>query len=100
VTYAGEGASAWTRLFSVHVPAPRVEVVDTVGAGDSFMAAALAVLVDWELTTPGPGALSALDEDAVRFLLQGAVGAAAVTCGRLGADPPRREDLPATWPAG
>ena len=48
VTAGSEGATGFTESSVVHVPAPRVNVVDTVGAGDSFMAGLLAVLVDWE----------------------------------------------------
>jgi fructokinase len=98
VTHGPGGAAAYTDAVEVAVPAPRIEVVDTVGAGDSFMAAVLAVLLDWELTTGGPGTLTALDEDRVRLLLSAAVSAAAVTCGRRGANPPTRRELPPTWP--
>jgi fructokinase len=99
VTSGANGAIAFTETNTVRVEAPRVEVVDTVGAGDSFMAAALAVLVDWELTVGGPGAITALDGDHVELLLTAAVTAAAETCARRGANPPTRRELPATWPA-
>lgn len=98
VTRGGQGAMACSRDFSVELPAPRVEVVDTVGAGDSFMAAALAILSDWELPSSGAGSLAALGEDPVRTLLGGAMTAAAVTCSRRGANPPTRRELPPTWP--
>ncbi|MBS9721926.1 carbohydrate kinase family protein [Tianweitania sp. BSSL-BM11] len=39
-----DGASAYTRDTVVHVPAPDVTVIDTVGAGDTFNAAFLAAL--------------------------------------------------------
>jgi fructokinase len=99
VTKGAEGASASTSTQRVDVPAPATQVVDTVGAGDSFMAALLAVLTDWGLMSAGEGSLEALDEDHVRLLLQGAVVAAAVTCSRRGANPPTRRELPPTWPA-
>lgn len=98
VTHGPEGASAFTPDFSVHRPATRVEAVDTVGAGDSFMAALLAILDDWNVPADGPGALDALDEDHIGLLLHGAMIAAAVTCSRRGADPPTRQELPPTWP--
>ncbi|MGZ4428300.1 MAG: PfkB family carbohydrate kinase [Nocardioidaceae bacterium] len=100
VTFGPRGATAFTDTVRVHVDAPVVEVTDTVGAGDSFMAAVLAVLVDWDLTTDGPGALSALDEDRVSLLLSAAATAAATTCARRGANPPTRRELPPTWPIG
>lgn len=98
VTRGAGGASAYVPGFSVHEPALPVEVVDTVGAGDSFMAGLLAVLDGWDVPEDGPGALDALDEDHLRLLLRGALVVAAVTCSRRGADPPRRPELPTTWP--
>jgi fructokinase len=99
VTHGASGSSAYSEASAVHVRAPSVEVVDTVGAGDSFMAATLAILLEWNLPQNGPGAIAALDDDHVEELLGGAMAAAAVTCSRRGADPPTRSDLPATWPA-
>jgi fructokinase len=99
VTRGGQGASAYRSTQRIDVPAPATQVVDTVGAGDSFMAALLAVLTDWGLMSAGEGSLDALDEDHVQLLLQGAVVAAAVTCSRRGANPPTRRELPPTWPA-
>jgi len=98
VTHGPGGAAAYAEGFFTSVPAPKVDVVDTVGAGDSFMAAALAILCDWDLPDDGPGALTALDEDHVRVLLHGSMVAAAVTCSRRGANPPTRRELPTTWP--
>jgi fructokinase len=98
VTHGPEGASAYAPDFTVHQPAPEVEVVDTVGAGDSFMAALLAILDGWDVPQDGAGALDAMDEDRVALLLRGAMTAAAVTCSRRGANPPTRQELPPTWP--
>jgi fructokinase len=98
VTHGPGGADAYAPDFAVHQDAPPVEVVDTVGAGDSFMAALLAILDDWDVPTDGPGALDAMDEDRVALLLRGAMTAAAVTCSRRGANPPTRRELPPTWP--
>jgi fructokinase len=98
VTHGPEGASAYAPDFTVHQPAPEVEVVDTVGAGDSFTAALLAILDGWDVPLDGTGALDAMDEDRVALLLRGAMTAAAVTCSRRGANPPKRQELPPTWP--
>ena len=69
----------------------KVDVVDTVGAGDTFQAATLAKLrEDGALSRTG---LAALDQGGLNALLGFAIGAAAVTCARRGADLPRREDL-------
>lgn len=87
ITLGGEGALAATRGVRVLVAAPAVPVVDTVGAGDAFMAALVhRVLGD-------PGLLKATThvqlEDAIRF----AVDAAAVTVQRPGADPPTAAEV-------
>jgi fructokinase len=99
LTRGGHGATAYAEGTVVPVVAPRVAVVDTVGAGDSFMAAMLAMLADWDVVDDGEGALRALDDSRVRLLVQGAVTAAAVTCSRHGANPPTRAELPSSWPA-
>lgn len=98
VTRGGDGADAYLSGCEMSVTAPRVEVVDTVGAGDSFMAATLAILDDWSLPATGPGALDALDSDRIRILLSGAAEVAALTCQQRGANPPQRRQLPAVWP--
>jgi len=100
VTRGAEGAMGFGEGYDVGVKAPPVQVVDTVGAGDSFMAAALAILADWELLDLGPGTLSALGDLRVRTLLAGAIAAASVTCSRRGANSPTRSELPPIWPAG
>jgi fructokinase len=99
LTRGSEGATAYTDTATLDVVAPPTDVVDTVGAGDSFMAAMIALLDDWGVVTGGESALRALDDDRVRLLVQGAVTAAAITCSRRGANPPTRRELPPTWPA-
>jgi fructokinase len=98
VTHGSQGASAYVPAFTVVQDAPTIDLVDTVGAGDSFMAGLLAILDDWDVYEDGPGALDAMDEDRVALLLRGAMTAAAVTCSRRGANPPTRQELPPTWP--
>lgn len=75
----------------VSVPAERVEVADTVGAGDSFQAALLFWLYGRGLLTRD--GLGSLDGAKLRLALQFAGRAAAITCGRRGADLPRLTDL-------
>jgi fructokinase len=91
VTEGGGGAQAFSRTGSVQVPTEPVDVVDTVGAGDSFMAALVAVTLEWGLD---------LDEDRMTALLRAAHTVAGITCSRRGADPPTRAELPSRWPAG
>ncbi len=92
VTRGHEGASGFTARGAVAVPAAPVAVVDTVGAGDTFQAALLAWLS--EQGRLNPAALDSLPTEAVTAALTFASRAAAVTCGRRGADMPRRADLP------
>jgi fructokinase len=77
-----------------------VAVVDTVGAGDSFMSALLAGLARRDVLGAGRRtALAALPDDDVAALLDEAVEASAVTCSRPGADPPRLAELSYGGPA-
>lgn len=75
----------------IHVDAEQVDVVDTVGAGDSFCGAVLARLHGMGCLTPE--AVAKLDAAAWRTIIEYGVAAAAVTVSRLGADPPRLEEL-------
>lgn len=70
---------------------PLVEVVDTVGAGDTFQAALLARII---AATGDPKAgLAGLDASGLQAMLAHAARAAAITCSRRGADLPRSADL-------
>lgn len=91
VTRGSDGASAWTGAAQAGVPSPLTEVVDTVGAGDTFQAALLTWLDEHDALTPE--ALSALDHASLADLLRFAARAAAITCSRRGADMPRRDKL-------
>jgi fructokinase len=91
---------AFTEDSTIEVAAPPTDVVDTVGAGDSFMASMLTLLCEWGVVREGIGAIAALADDRVRLLVHGAARAAAVTCSRRGANPPTRQELPPTWPVG
>ncbi|MFC9259397.1 carbohydrate kinase family protein [Streptomyces hydrogenans] len=90
VTRGGDGALAVTREHTVAAGAPAVAVVDTVGAGDSFMSAVLDALAGRDRA-----ALAALGADALAGLLARAAAAAAVTVSRAGARPPDRAELDA-----
>ncbi|GLW72658.1 ribokinase [Kitasatospora phosalacinea] len=84
VTRGGDGAFALTPEGETRTDAPPTTVVDTVGAGDSFMSALLAAL-----DTPRPGL------DALTAALRTAAAAAAVTVSRAGANPPTAAELAA-----
>ena len=88
VTRGGEGATAHGPFGTLEVAAPRISVADTIGAGDTFGAGWLAWWTEHGL---GTGALA--DCDAVAEATSFACRAAAITCSRAGADPPRRAEL-------
>ncbi|MDX2561025.1 carbohydrate kinase [Streptomyces sp. TX20-6-3] len=90
VTLGAAGSFAVTRDRTVAAEAPPVTVVDTVGAGDSFMAAVLDTLAG-----RGRDALGALGAEDLVELLGRAGAAAAVTVSRAGAQPPGRTELDA-----
>ncbi|WP_347886954.1 carbohydrate kinase [Pseudarthrobacter sp. CC12] len=94
VTRGADGPWGVCRAGEAAIPAPRVEVADTVGAGDSFMAALLSGLVDRELDgAQNRQDLRDLPVEGLSELLQHAARAAAVTVSRPGANPPTREEL-------
>lgn len=84
VTRGADGARLQTKSSKVVVPSPRIEVVDTIGAGDSFMATLITDL--WESLLPPHQ--ERLEAAAVR-----AVTAAALTCARAGAWSPTLSEL-------
>jgi fructokinase len=89
VTRGGEGAAVHGAFGSFEVAAPAVAVADTIGAGDTFSAGWLA----W-WTEHGLERDALADRDAVAAATAFACRAAAITCSRRGADPPRRDELP------
>jgi fructokinase len=95
VTRGGDGALAVGRgAGEVDRPGRRVEVVDTVGAGDSFMSGLLAGLHTRDLLgASARDRLAALGADEVAGLVDEAVEVSAVTCSRLGADPPTAAEM-------
>jgi fructokinase len=80
------------------VDAPDVEVVDTVGAGDSFMSGLLSGLLDAGLLggIHGRERLRSASLADVRPAVDRALGCAAITVSRAGANPPQRAELPKT----
>jgi fructokinase len=92
VTDGEKGAVAWTRERKLRGPQAPVEVIDTVGAGDSFQSALLAGLAELDVLTPS--ALGEISERNLLRLLQFAGAAAGKTCSRRGADLPLRDEIP------
>jgi fructokinase len=90
LTRGAAGATAFFCDARIATAALDVDVVDTVGAGDTFMAGLLAALhADGAL---GRGKLVPTPDKVDRWLAF-AAAAAAFCCTRAGADPPTREEL-------
>ncbi len=91
LTDGANGAAASGRFGSVTSEGVAVAIVDSVGAGDSFMAALLAQLDEQRLVTRG--GLRHADAAGIKTALGFANRAAAITCTRRGANPPRRAEV-------
>ncbi len=92
VTRGAAGSSWHTRDGSGEVGAPVVDVVDTIGAGDTFGAGLVDALWD-HLGAAGRDRLAALEADDWAQALRHASRCAAVTVSREGADPPWRREV-------
>jgi len=91
ITRGPDGASGFKPDGSqVKVPGVKVDVVDTVGAGDTFQAATLHWLQSEGHITAGNQITGEVD---IQASMEFAIRAAAVTCTRSGADLPTLDDL-------
>lgn len=97
LTHGPRGATAYAEGVVVHAPGLAVEVIDTVGAGDAFMAAILATLLETDAFGNYAGGVPR-DPDRLEVLLRAAVEVAALSCSRPGADAPSRSELRPGWP--
>ena len=88
ITLGGAGAVVAGGSKVGGADAPSVAVVDTIGAGDSFMAA----MLSWCAAYGWPAG-DQLDDTELTDLAEFAVNAAAITCSRPGADPPLLSEL-------
>ena len=84
-TRGAEGLSVRTDSVSLQVPPVTVEVADTIGAGDTVMAALLRQLVERDI--------SALSVEEWQEILHFAATAAAITVSRTGAQPPTLSEV-------
>jgi fructokinase len=73
----------------------RVQERDTIGAGDTFSGALLVAVNENGLL--GSSGLLQLRSDDVSRLVRFASNCAGLTCERVGADPPRKHEIPAAW---
>ena len=91
VTLGPDGALAHSARGTIRYPGTSVAVVDTVGAGDSFMGALLAGLA--KLGVASVAQLRDQSGDAIEAAVAFATRASAITCSRRGADPPWSREL-------
>jgi fructokinase len=91
LTRGSEGATIFARGAAVSRPTIKVKVADTVGAGDATMGGLLAALHDRDALSRER--LEQLGESELAEILDFALEVAAVTCSRIGADPPTRTEL-------
>ncbi|MFJ8034621.1 carbohydrate kinase [Streptomyces sp. NPDC096032] len=92
VTRGGDGLTVFTRDGGEHsVPGEKVDVVDTIGAGDTVNAALLHGLSTQDALSRE--ALAGLGAQGWARLLRFAARAAAITCSRAGAEPPYAAEL-------
>ena len=86
VTQGANGLMGFTSEGRVEVPGVKVDVVDTVGAGDTVGAIVVEAMLAHGLVE--------LRGDLLRSVLSRAAAAAAITCSRKGAQPPYKHELP------
>ncbi|RXT50126.1 carbohydrate kinase family protein [Bradyrhizobium betae] len=92
ITRGNDGAIAWhAGAGQIEVQAPKVEVADTIGAGDSFQAALLFAL--HKLERLARDRLKDISTDELRRALSFAANCAGLTCTRPGADPPWSHEI-------
>ncbi|APG13353.1 carbohydrate kinase [Bradyrhizobium japonicum] len=94
ITRGNNGAIAWhAGAGQIEVQAPKVEIADTIGAGDSFQAALLFALHKQGRISRQQ--LKDIGTDELRRALSFAANCAGLTCTRPGADPPWSHEV--TW---
>ena len=86
VTRGADGLVGYTADGCIEVPGVKVDVVDTVGAGDTVGAIVVEAMLAHGLVE--------LRGDRLRSVLTRAAAAAAITCSRKGAQPPYKHELP------
>ena len=75
----------------VEISSPNIEVIDTIGAGDTFAAGLITQIIEKGFVNPLD--LTQLTDSDLRQMLINAAQAAAITCSRKGANPPLRQEV-------
>ncbi|QOZ54006.1 carbohydrate kinase [Bradyrhizobium sp. CCBAU 53338] len=96
ITRGNNGAIAWhAKAGQIEVEAPKVQVADTIGAGDSFQAALLFALHKQGRLSRSQ--LKGIGTEELRRALSFAANCAGLTCTRPGADPPWSHEISWRW---
>ena len=93
ITRGADGTSVFRGEERIDVPSRKINVVDTVGAGDTFCANLLGQLQDEGYLGSD---LNQIPSDALRNFVYVAGIAASITCERAGCEPPTKDELAAT----
>jgi fructokinase len=94
VTLGKKGAFVVNKKHEIiEVPAKEIEVIDTIGAGDTFAAALITQLL--ENSWINENELEKLKTTDLTAILTNCALAATITCSRQGANPPHRHEV--TW---
>ena len=85
VTFGDKGLTAFSEQEKISVPAQKVIVADTVGAGDTVGAILVEAMIE--------SGLENLHGEALKKMLERAAKAAAITVSRTGAVPPTKDEI-------
>ena len=85
VTFGEKGLSAFSEQEKISVPAQKVIVADTVGAGDTVGAILVEAIIE--------SGLEKLHGEVLKKMLERAAKAAAITASRTGAVPPTKDEI-------
>ncbi|HCB59621.1 MAG TPA: carbohydrate kinase [Arthrobacter bacterium] len=91
ITRGEHGCFIRANGIELELPAPRVDVIDTIGAGDAFMSGLLYAIISTNLLTSV--IKRELRSTEVDQIIRIALASAAITVSRAGATPPNVEEL-------
>lgn len=94
ITRGSAGAWLYRSGERVEVAAPKIKLVDTVGAGDTFMANLLAELKELDALGDEPASrLARISDESLRAAARVAAVAAGMVCERSGCEPPTLKEV-------